>query len=161
MGSLWWRELKAIWSMEEWGREFDDRFNWKVGNGKESRFWEDKWVGDLELKNKFPRLYSLCRDKDELLECCGVWEEGEWNWKFGWRRNLFDWEKSQVGQLFEEIRGLSIDPDIDDSWVWRDGMHTDFSVKSAYSVLRGHSEGICQNCTTFSGVLRLCLRPRF
>ena len=23
------------------------------------------------------------------------------------------------------------------------------SVKSAYSVLRGHREGICQNCTTF------------
>ena len=103
--------------------------------GRKSGFG-DKWVGDLELKNKFPRLYSLCRDKDELLECFGVWEEGEWNWKFGWRRNLFDWEKSQVGQLFEEIRGLSIDPDIDDSWVWRDGMPTDFSV---YSVLRGHS----------------------
>jgi len=111
-------------------------------------------VGDLELENKFPRLYSLCRDKDKLLECCGIWEEGEWNWKFGWRRTLFDWEKSQVGQLFEEIKGLSIDPDIDDSWVWRDGMPTEFSVKSAYNVLRGHSEGICQNCTTFSGVLR-------
>jgi len=46
-----------------------------------------------------------------------------------------------LGQLFEEFRGLSIIPDIDDSWVWRDGTSTEFSVKSAYSVLRGHSEG--------------------
>jgi len=113
---------------------------WKVGNGKEIRFWEDKWVGNLELKNKFPRLFSLCGDKDKLLECCGVWEEGEWNWELGWRRNLFEWEKLQVGQLIEEIRGLSIVPDIDDSWVWRDGTSTKCSVKSAYSVLKGHSE---------------------
>jgi len=93
IGSLWWRELKVIWSMKEWGEKFDDRFRWKVGNRKEIRFWEDKWVGNLELKNKFPRLFSLCGDKDLLLECCGVWEEGDWSWKLGWRRNLFEWEK--------------------------------------------------------------------
>jgi len=70
--SLWWRELKAIWSMKEWGEKFDDRFRWKVGHGKEIKFWEDRWVGNLVLKIKFPRLFSLSGDKDLLLEHCGV-----------------------------------------------------------------------------------------
>ena len=74
---------------------------------------------------------------------------------------MFEWEKPQVGQLFDEIRGLSLVPDFDDLRVWRDGEPPVFSVKSAYGVLRGYSEGNCQICINFSGVLRLYLRPRF
>ena len=74
--SFWWRELKAIWSMKQWGEKFDDHIKWEVGNGKGIMFWEDSWVGNFVLKNKFPRLFSLCGDKDLLLEHCGVWEEG-------------------------------------------------------------------------------------
>ena len=85
-----------IWSMNEWGENFEDRIKWEVGNGKGIMFWEDSWVGNLVLKNKFPRLFSLCGDKDLLLEHCGTWEEGVWSWKLGWKRNLFEWEKSQV-----------------------------------------------------------------
>jgi len=35
--------------MKEWGEKFDDCFRWKVGNGKEIRFLDDKWVDNLEL----------------------------------------------------------------------------------------------------------------
>ena len=60
----------------EWGNDFEDKGRWVVGDGKEIKFWEDKWVDNESPKKKFPRL-----------------------WKLGWRRALFVWESSQVDQL--------------------------------------------------------------
>jgi len=40
--SLWWRDLKEVWSSEEWKGNFEDTFSWEVGNGKEIRLWEDR-----------------------------------------------------------------------------------------------------------------------
>ena len=36
--SLWWKDLKEVWSSEGWGRSFEDGFKWKVGDGKEIFF---------------------------------------------------------------------------------------------------------------------------
>lgn len=47
---------------------------WEVGNGKEIKLWENKWVGNTNLKTKFPRLFSICLDKDFLL-----WQGGMLN----------------------------------------------------------------------------------
>ncbi|GJX49578.1 calmodulin-binding receptor-like cytoplasmic kinase 3 [Tanacetum coccineum] len=35
-----------------------------VGNGNDIRFWADKWVGEVRLCDKFPRLYHLDSSKD-------------------------------------------------------------------------------------------------
>jgi len=67
--SLWWRDLKAIWKLEDWGRNFEDCFVWDVGNGKS----KDKWVGNEALKSIFSRLFSLSVSKEASLECCGTW----------------------------------------------------------------------------------------
>jgi len=39
--SLWWRDLKEVWSLEGWKGKFVDNFIWEVGNGMHIRFWED------------------------------------------------------------------------------------------------------------------------
>jgi len=44
---------------------------------------------------------------------------------------------------------LSLVPDFDDFWVWKDGEPLVFSVKSAYGVLRGYSEGELSNLYKF------------
>ena len=36
--SLWWKDLKEVWSSEGWGRCFEDSFEWKVGDGKDIYF---------------------------------------------------------------------------------------------------------------------------
>jgi len=35
-------------------------------------YGKKEWVGNATLKGKFPRLFSLCVDKDSLLEDCGT-----------------------------------------------------------------------------------------
>lgn len=45
-----------------------DRFlnlvSWVVNNGKQVRFWEDRWVGNSSLHNRYPSLYNTVRRRN-------------------------------------------------------------------------------------------------
>ena len=88
---LWWRDLKEVWSLDEWKDMFEANFSWEVGNGREIKFWEDRWAGCTALKELFLRLHSTCSSKDSF-----VWqirersENSRLSWKIEWRRNLFE-----------------------------------------------------------------------
>ncbi|MED6192680.1 hypothetical protein PIB30_012280 [Stylosanthes scabra] len=52
-----------------------------LGDGKKTKLWEDSWIGDCPLKDKFPRLYRI--------SCC-IYDCGAWigirdkvTWTFG------------------------------------------------------------------------------
>jgi len=64
--SLWWRDLKEVWSLDEWRDKLEANFSWEVGNGREIRFWEDRWAGNTTLKELFSRLHSTCLNKDSF-----------------------------------------------------------------------------------------------
>ena len=40
---------------------------WKVGKGNSTIFWEHKWVGDIALKEAFPRLYNISNQKMSFI----------------------------------------------------------------------------------------------
>jgi len=73
LDSLWWRDLKEVWALDIWKDNFEANILWEVGNGREIRFWEDSWAGNVALKELFPRLHSTCTNKDSLL-----WQVREW-----------------------------------------------------------------------------------
>ena len=60
----------------------------KVGDGLQTFFWFDKWVADVPLRKRFPRLFNLSSDKlimvDEMFRF--GWEEVSEAWR--WRRLL-------------------------------------------------------------------------
>ncbi|GJS52110.1 hypothetical protein Tco_0625472 [Tanacetum coccineum] len=39
-------------------------FSERVGNGEDTKFWEDTWFNDIALKVQFPRVYALESQKD-------------------------------------------------------------------------------------------------
>ena len=39
----------------------------KLQNGKQIRFWEDKWLGSTLLKNQYPALYNLVIRKHDTV----------------------------------------------------------------------------------------------
>jgi hypothetical protein len=43
--------------------KFLDFIRFRVNNGTNTRFWEDRWVGNFKLKDRFPSLYNLTRKK--------------------------------------------------------------------------------------------------
>lgn len=37
--------------------------SWIVNNGQQTRFWEDKWLGNMAFKDKYPSLYAIVQRK--------------------------------------------------------------------------------------------------
>ena len=142
--SVWRRDLRKVWNLEEWGNDFEDRGQWEVGDGKEIRFWEDKWLDNDTLLHKFPRLFSVSLDTGRNLSQVGVWNNNVWSWKLRWRRILFVWESNLVDILMQLLDNKRLTREggfKPDKWLWRDGS-TDFSVKTAYNILLGEESTV-------------------
>lgn len=56
-GSFWWKDILKLCD------KFRGVAACSVGDGSEALFWLDVWNGNL-LQNKFPRLFSLAKDKN-------------------------------------------------------------------------------------------------
>jgi hypothetical protein len=41
--------------------------SWIVNNREQIRFWEDKWLGNVALKEKYPSLFSIVRRKSSSI----------------------------------------------------------------------------------------------
>ena len=39
----------------------------KVGNGQATRFWKDKWLNNSPLREQFPNLFNIVRNKTSLV----------------------------------------------------------------------------------------------
>lgn len=68
------------------GIDFKNSFKRKVGNGGETSFWLEKWVGDFALRDKFPRLFNIDNNKMGLISEIGIWREDKWEWDWNWKR---------------------------------------------------------------------------
>ncbi|GAU42248.1 hypothetical protein TSUD_327260 [Trifolium subterraneum] len=88
--SLWWRDIGSLGTNLEtnW---FSQQVVKKIGNGRLTSFWKDKWFGDNSLLDRFPRLFSVSTQKDAsvqmdelmaLIEVANLTEEADmWRWK--------------------------------------------------------------------------------
>ncbi|GJV18248.1 hypothetical protein Tco_1363571 [Tanacetum coccineum] len=86
-GSLWYRVIQALygdiisshsiqvssnWSsilrelqvLRDKGFDFWSHCKKRIGNGCDTRFWFDCWIGESPLHIQFPRLFALEQDKD-------------------------------------------------------------------------------------------------
>jgi hypothetical protein len=43
--------------------EFFERGSFVLGGERDTRFWEDVWLGDTPLSSQYPALYNIVRDK--------------------------------------------------------------------------------------------------
>jgi len=134
--SLWWKDLKEVWSSEGWGESFEDGFKWKVGDGKDISLWEDSWLVGGALKRAFPRLFSICSSKNARVAELGAWSDGEWVWHLDWRRPFFDWEVPMVDQLSLALLKVRLVLGEEARWEWKGEGNQMFSVNSAYSLVR-------------------------
>jgi len=107
-GSLWWKDLKEVWALEDWGRSFEDGVEWKVGDGKEISFWEDNWLSCSALEGVFPKLFSLSSAKAAKVVELGNWSKDVWIWQLSSRRSFFDWEKVLEEQLSQLLQGMKL-----------------------------------------------------
>ncbi|KAJ9539461.1 hypothetical protein OSB04_032194 [Centaurea solstitialis] len=75
-GSSVWRSIIKVGSfLDGVGCNFSRSFGKVVGNGRNTKFWEDRWVGGEILKERFTRLYNLETCKAALVADRGSWLE--------------------------------------------------------------------------------------
>ncbi|KAK1313475.1 hypothetical protein QJS10_CPA06g01301 [Acorus calamus] len=93
-GLLWCRHLEAIFGCGDSSNRFPtvsftwrnilsftegfmDAIWWKVGDGRSISFWHDVWLGECTLKEHFPGVYRLSRDRDGTV--ASFWCHGALN----------------------------------------------------------------------------------
>jgi len=76
--------------------------------------------------------------KDLRIEDVEQWTDLGWEWKLGWRRDWFEWEKPNVEALFRLLQQFELEGQGDDNWVWKGIKESNYSVKDAYSKIRGN-----------------------
>jgi hypothetical protein len=58
MSQLFWKEVNKELHI------FNISINKRVGNGKNTLFWKDKWLNECSLMTQYPLLYELSTNKD-------------------------------------------------------------------------------------------------
>jgi hypothetical protein len=128
--STWWRDICSI------GINRDQ--NWfangvvkKMGNGVHTNFWEDVWIGNMSLREQFPRLFSISVQQEASV--VSVWNQDS-GWNLNWRRGLFVWELNLLNEMLVIINSAVLTGE-SDRWGWRLEKDEDFTVKSTYELV--------------------------
>ena len=104
--SIWWRDLKTAFQTSQQGEDLKKGIHWRVGSGDGIKFWEDEWLDEgVSLVAKYPRLYLISCQQNQLIQQMGGYQEEEWEWNLLWRRSMFDNEIPMVTVLLH-LRGI-------------------------------------------------------
>ncbi|GJV74407.1 hypothetical protein Tco_1505991, partial [Tanacetum coccineum] len=105
--------LREINSLKDIGFDFMSHCKKRIGNGRATKFWTDKWVLDVTFRERFPRVYALDMDK----ECFGASKFGGGQISDSFRRNVRDGaERQQMEALISVLANVSLTPN-EDRWV--------------------------------------------
>ncbi|KAL4554018.1 hypothetical protein LXL04_037154 [Taraxacum kok-saghyz] len=77
--SLWSKIIAAEVKMQVVGVVPQNTLRCRVGNGCDTRFWEDCWIGEALLANLFPRLAALESDRHCLVSNRKVGVDWSWS----------------------------------------------------------------------------------
>jgi hypothetical protein len=129
--SQWWKDVCRLDGHDGW---FNIVVAKKLGRGNSFKFWKDIWVGDQALEQRFPRLFSISVQQEEVIPEVGRWMNGVRRWDLRWRRRFFVWEEQLLCELVA-VHNNAMIVDTEDRWVWNPDIDGGFSVKSLYVFL--------------------------
>ncbi|GAU29681.1 hypothetical protein TSUD_53330 [Trifolium subterraneum] len=120
------------------GRWFGEGVVRKVGDGTESYFWTDPWLGWTPLCARFDRLFDLVVNKSSTVaEMCSLgWDTGGEAWV--WQRHLWAWEEEMLGECQVLLHDFILQAQLSDTWIWRLDPVSGYSVRGVYQLLTSH-----------------------
>ena len=68
-----------VFQTSQQGEELKKGIQWRVGSGDRIKFWEDEWIdGEVSLVTKYPRLYLISCQQNQLIQQLGGHKGVEW-----------------------------------------------------------------------------------
>uniref|UniRef100_A0A2N9IF07 Reverse transcriptase zinc-binding domain-containing protein n=1 Tax=Fagus sylvatica TaxID=28930 RepID=A0A2N9IF07_FAGSY len=124
-----WKHIR-----KDWGR-FARHVYVEVGDGAKTRFWTDSWCGQGSLKDGYPELYRIARNKEALVKDHMQYHNERVSWDFNFTRHAQDWELDAVASFLELLSSSSVKGYGEDRLCWRGSSKEGFKVRSYYKYL--------------------------
>ncbi|GAU43490.1 hypothetical protein TSUD_92010 [Trifolium subterraneum] len=137
--SIWWRD---IWKLgcEEEGNWFRNNISCILGDGNNTNFWKEKWIGTAPLFELFPTLYNKSGQQDDMISSMGAWVSNKWEWNFDWTAELTVTESEAAHDLHLILEAVQPRPEESDWRKWFSHAAGFFTVKTAYIALLNRLE---------------------
>jgi len=115
IGKVHWKPRDShFWSgLMKAKDRFLDLFIFNIHNGSQTRFWEDKWLGNFTLKEQYPSSYNITRKKH--ISVANAFASTPFNISF--RRSLVGEKLLKWNELVAKIAFVQLD-DQQDSIKW-------------------------------------------
>ena len=97
--------------------------------------WTDSWCGTGSLKDGFPELFRIARNKEALVRDHIRYQNGGVFWDLNLTRHAQDWELEAVFSFMELMYSSSAKGHGEDRMCWRGHSKDGFQVKSYYNLL--------------------------
>ncbi|KAK3226019.1 hypothetical protein Dsin_005881 [Dipteronia sinensis] len=112
-----------------------------VGRGDRARLWEDVVLEGISLKEAFPRVFILAKNKTGVVRDFCAWEGNVWKWDIQFRRPFFNRELEQWECFKRFLENIRIRDSIPYTVGWTHCGKGLFSVQFFVRVLEGGKLG--------------------
>ncbi|KAJ0824439.1 putative reverse transcriptase zinc-binding domain-containing protein [Helianthus annuus] len=115
--------------MAKRGLEIEKNLISKIGNGDKTMFWIDVWTGDKPLRENYPHLYEIAKNKRAKVEDNHKRINGGVMWDWAWAKiPSTEQEKKEAEELMAILSQTNLSRN-SDRWVWKGENDQEFSVK--------------------------------
>ncbi|GJX77884.1 F-box domain containing protein [Tanacetum coccineum] len=153
-GGKWSDIIKVGNDIEKTQVPFIGYFRKKVGDGCNTLFWLNQWLGDFKLSVRFPILFALESNKQVSMSGRGSWViDGGWKWEWGWEREVRGRGLGGLEELSNMIQSFVPNSLYPDAWRWSLDEKGHFSVKSLRNMI---DEKTLSNSSTVTQETKWC-----
>ncbi|GJR32202.1 RNA-directed DNA polymerase, eukaryota [Tanacetum coccineum] len=125
-GSIWLDIVRDISSLKHKGIDLLAAAKRRLGNGENTLFWEDKWIGEVTLKTKYPRLFALEHHKSITVAA----KMGQLSLDHSFRRLPRGGIKDEQYKDLRTTTSNVLLPNMHDRWFWSLNSTGEFLVSS-------------------------------
>ncbi|XP_071699244.1 uncharacterized protein [Rutidosis leptorrhynchoides] len=121
--------------IERSGIDFGNSFYKVIGDGSNSRFWTDCWLGDSPLKDRLPRLFRLDQDQSASVSDRIRWSDSGWEATWLWQREISGRTQGELDSLKALLDNFQKKDVNLDSWAWRLASNGVFTTKNLTNLI--------------------------
>ncbi|XP_071694921.1 uncharacterized protein [Rutidosis leptorrhynchoides] len=136
---VWTNIVPAGFDIKSTGISFGNSFFKQIGNGADSSFWEDPWLGDQPLKVRFGRLFCLEVEQQAVVGERVSWENGRWHANWKWVRDPFGHASGELQNLISLLNSYEKRNLEKDAWQWRLASNGIFTTKKLSRIIDDHT----------------------